>query len=97
MFYHCYFHFRSEYKKLLKLQREKLEKVITIVTKSVIRQKIVVIIAREYGSGGRYVGELLAKKLRVPFYDKNLVHLTSKESGLSDQYIKENEQMKKKY
>mgnify|MGYP002515651039 FL=1 len=55
-------------------------------------KKIIVTIGREYGSGGHYVGELLAKKLGVNFYDKNIISLVSKESGLSKNYIASNEE-----
>ena len=43
-------------------------------------------------SGGRYVGELLARNLGIPFYDKNLITLSAKESGLAPKYVKEQEQ-----
>ena len=55
-------------------------------------KKIVITISREYGSGGHYVGELLAKKMGINFYDKNLISLISEKSGLSKEYVKENEQ-----
>ena len=55
-------------------------------------KKIIVTIGREYGSGGHYVGMLLAKKLGVNFYDKNIISLVSKESGLSKNYIASNEE-----
>lgn len=57
-----------------------------------VGKKIIVTIGREYGSGGHYVGELLAKKLGVNFYDKNIISLVSKESGLSKNYIASNEE-----
>lgn len=50
---------------------------------------IVITIAREYASGGRYVGKILADKLGVNFYDKELIYLAAKESGLSKDYINE--------
>lgn len=53
---------------------------------------IIVTIAREYGSGGRYVAKLLAEKLGTKFYDKDLIKITSDESGLSASYIEQNEQ-----
>ncbi len=52
----------------------------------------VVTIAREYGSGGHLLGELLAKRLGVSFYDKELIGLAAEESGLTRKYISENEQ-----
>ena len=45
----------------------------------------IVTIARQYGSGGREIGEKLAKKLGVPFYDKDLLAMAAKESGYSEQ------------
>ena len=54
----------------------------------------VITISREYGSGGRAIGEKLAKELGVPFYNKELILMAAKESGLSEEYIKKTEQMK---
>ena len=54
----------------------------------------VITISREYGSGGRAIGERLAKELGVPFYDKELILMAAKESGLSEEYIRKTEQMK---
>ena len=44
---------------------------------------MVVTIGRQFGSGGRAIGEKLAQKLGVAFYDKELISLAAKESGLS--------------
>ena len=52
----------------------------------------IITVAREYGSGGRYVAKLVAEKLGLKFYDKNLIEIISNESGLSASYIEENEQ-----
>lgn len=56
------------------------------------KDNIIITINREYGSGGRYVGTLLAKKLGIKLYDKDLIMMVSNESGLSASYIEENEQ-----
>lgn len=64
---------------------------------NLIPDNFVITIAREYGSGGRYVGELLAKELKVKFYDKELIRLASNKSGLSEKYISDNEQIKNSY
>ena len=53
---------------------------------------IIITVAREYGSGGRYVAKLVAEKLGLKFYDKDLIKIISDESGLSAEYIEENEQ-----
>ena len=42
----------------------------------------VITISRQYGSGGRELGEKLAKRLGIPFYDKELVSMISKEGDI---------------
>ena len=86
--------FVSEYKKLSNgiIQDIPVDEVSKI--KPVLNKNIVITISREYGSGGRYVGKLLADKLGIRFYDKNVIALASLESGLDSEYIKENEQTK---
>lgn len=61
---------------------------------AVFIKPMVITISREYGSGGRYVGKLLAEKLGIPCYDKEIIVDTARESGLDIEYIKENEQIK---
>lgn len=53
---------------------------------------LVITITREFGSGGRLLGEMLAKELGIPFYDKELISLAAQDSKLPEQYIAENEQ-----
>lgn len=45
----------------------------------------VITIARQYGSGGRTVGEMLAKKLGIHYYDRELMKLASDDSGINEQ------------
>lgn len=54
----------------------------------------VITIGREYGSGGRIIAQRLAEELAIPFYDKALIDLAAKETGLSEEYIREAEQHK---
>ena len=83
--------FYSEYRKLsIKEKSTNLEDI--KVNNTYKGKKIVITISREYGSGGHYVGELLAKRMGINFYDKNLINLISEKSGLSKEYVKENEQ-----
>ncbi|HKM28186.1 MAG TPA: cytidylate kinase-like family protein [Anaerovoracaceae bacterium] len=49
--------------------------------------KKLVTISREYGSGGRIIGELLAGKLGVPFYDKQIIDMAVEHSGLDREVI----------
>lgn len=44
----------------------------------------VITIARQYGSGGHEIGEAVASKLDIPFYDKALIALAAKKSGFSE-------------
>ena len=53
---------------------------------------IVITIAREYGSGGRYIGKLVAKQLGINLYDKEFIEKMALDTGLSTEYIKETEQ-----
>ena len=43
----------------------------------------IITITRQYGSGGHEIGEALAKKLGIGFYDKELISLAAKESGIA--------------
>ena len=50
--------------------------------------KYVITIGREYGSGGRFVGRLVAERLGIPFYDNELLTKAAKDSGLSEAIFK---------
>ena len=46
-------------------------------------------ISRQYGSGGRYIGENLAKAMGVPCYDEKLIDMVAKESGFAQSFVAE--------
>ncbi len=52
----------------------------------------VITIAREFGSGGHLLGEMLAKELGIKLYDKEFIHLAAEKSGIDEAYIRRNEQ-----
>lgn len=52
----------------------------------------VITISREYGSGGHRIGEMLAQRLGVKFYDREIISLTARQSGLGEQTVRESEQ-----
>ena len=54
--------------------------------------KKIITISREYGSGGRLIGKLVAESLGYDFYDKEIIDMASQESGLSPDFIKKTEQ-----
>ncbi|MBR0596327.1 AAA family ATPase [Sinanaerobacter chloroacetimidivorans] len=45
-------------------------------------QKVIITIARQFGSGGRYIGKKLAELFEIPFYDKALIQLAAENSGI---------------
>ena len=63
-----------------------------IVINNELDRNIVITISREYGSGGRYIGRLIAEKLGIKLYDKDFVEKLAEETGLSQEYIENNEQ-----
>lgn len=59
-------------------------------------QKRIITISREFGSGGRFVGENVAKKLGIVYYDKNIISQIAEKSGLSPEYIQESAELSPK-
>ena len=47
----------------------------------------IITIGREFGSGGKYIGEKVAEKLNIPFYDKAIIEKIAKESGLVEDFV----------
>lgn len=48
---------------------------------------MIITIARQYGSGGRVIGQTAAKKLALAFYDKDIIELAARQNGVSTDYI----------
>ena len=49
-----------------------------------MKKNTIICISREFGSGGREVGQQLSKKLGIPFYDKEILARVAEESDMSD-------------
>ncbi|MBX9229821.1 cytidylate kinase-like family protein [Coprococcus catus] len=58
--------------------------------------KRIITISREFGSGGRFIGEEVAKKLGIAYYDKNIINEIAEKSGLSSEYVLENAELSPK-
>ena len=58
--------------------------------------KRIITISREFGSGGRFIGEEVAEKLGIAYYDKNIINEIAEKSGLSPEYIQENAELSPK-
>lgn len=56
-----------------------------------MQENFVITISRQFGSGGRQIGERLAEKLGLPFYDKTLIELAAGYSELAPEFIAEAE------
>ena len=51
-------------------------------------EKFVITIGRELGSGGKAIGEIIAKELNIPIYDSYLIDMAAKESGFNPELFK---------
>ena len=54
-----------------------------------MKDNIVICISRQYGSGGKEIGELVAKKLNIPCYDKEIIYEMAKKSGVSKELLED--------
>ena len=53
----------------------------------------IISISREFGSGGREIGFRLAKKLGIPFYDKELISMAAEDSNISEELFHQNDEI----
>ena len=58
--------------------------------------KRIITISREFGSGGRFIGEEVAKKLGMKYYDRDIIGQIAEKSGFSPEYIQENAELSPK-
>lgn len=58
--------------------------------------KRIITISREFGSGGRFIGEEVAKKLGIAYYDKEMIGQIAEQAGLSSEYVRENAELSPK-
>ena len=49
----------------------------------------IIAISRQFGSGGRTIGKLLAEQLNIPLYDREIISQVAKESGFAEFYVEE--------
>ena len=53
-----------------------------------LKRDFVITIGRQYGSGGRIVGKNLAESLGIPFYDEEILKITSEKTAIGEQYFR---------
>lgn len=58
--------------------------------------KRIITISREFGSGGRFIGEEVAKQLGIKYYDKDIIAQIVEQSGFSAEYIEEKAELSPK-
>lgn len=58
--------------------------------------KRIITISREFGSGGRFLGEEVAKQLGIKYYDKDIIAQIAEQSGFSPEYITEKAELSPK-
>ena len=58
--------------------------------------KRIITISREFGSGGRFIGEEVAKQLGIKYYDKDIIAQIAEKSGFSPEYITEKAELSPK-
>lgn len=58
--------------------------------------KRIITISREFGSGGRFIGEEVAKKLGIAYYDKEMIGQIAEQAGVSSACVRENAELSPK-
>ena len=66
---------------------EKSEEVNEVIKPS--KKGVIITIGREHGSSGKQIGKLVAEKLGIPFYYKEMTALAAQESGLDREFIED--------
>ena len=66
-------------------QPENIEEVNEVIKPS--KKGVIITIAREHGSSGKQIGKMVAQKLGIPFYYKELTAIAAQESGLDREFI----------
>ena len=77
----------------VKTKEEKADATKETITSDTSRP-LIITIGREYGSDGHDIGQVIAQKLNIPFYDKELIDMTAKDSGFSIDYVEESGEKK---
>lgn len=73
------------FKKLDMEDNKKIANKETVIKPS--KPGVIITIGREHGSQGKYIGELVAKTLNIPYYYKEMTALAAEESGLAEEYV----------
>ena len=53
---------------------------------------MIITISRQYGSGGKNIAKMISKKLNIGFYDKELIEIVAKKTGMNEKYLASKEE-----
>lgn len=59
---------------------------------NIMEKKIIISIGRQFGAGGRRVGQALAERLGIAYYDKELILEAAKEYGFAPEFFEQNDE-----
>jgi len=59
-----------------------------------VDEKIIITLGRQFGSGGREIGERIAARLGLPFYDRELIQIAAQKSGLGKEFFEQADEEK---
>ena len=76
----------------IRQERESSAEMETTKVQNHLKRPVVITIGRSYGAGGRSVGRMVAERLNIPFYDKEILLSVAEESGLDQQYVEQIEE-----
>ena len=82
-------YFISAFFKSLDQETDQLETPAAPLTIKPSQKGVIITIAREHGSAGKYIGQLVAEKLNIPYYYKEMTALAAQESGLAAEFVSE--------
>ena len=57
-----------------------------------MKRKLIITINREYGSGGKIIGQNLSQKLGIPYYDDDIIKLASENSAVGEEFFRMNDE-----
>ena len=57
-----------------------------------MNNNLVITIGRQFGSGGRQIGKLLSEKLSIPYYDKEILAVAAKDSGICEELLEHHDE-----
>ncbi len=61
-----------------------------------MKTSYIINIGRQFGSGGKAIGDIIAHRLNIPLYDKELLCLAARESGFSTEFFEQADEQERK-